>query len=208
MRREQVLIDARLVVEAFEKAGRNQLDEVAIAFLVLAEQDQVVIAVGIGAGLVALLRDVDFAADDGMDALRFGGVVELDGAEEIAMVGHGDGGHLLLGDDVHQLVDFAGAVEQGVVGVAVQVNERHRQNAPCGHTSARHGEVGWIPLLYAGWKAVRELAATAKGGDSAQAQEHKRESGWLGSAGRRLEAVDIQRRALHRLDARGIAFRQ
>jgi hypothetical protein len=53
--REQVLIDARLVVEAFEKGGGNHLDEVAVAFLVFAEQDQVVVAVGIAAGLVALL---------------------------------------------------------------------------------------------------------------------------------------------------------
>ena len=46
------------------------------------------------------------------------------------MIGHGDGGHFLLGDDVHELVDFAGAVEQGIVGVAVEVNEwsfGHRQ---------------------------------------------------------------------------------
>ena len=40
------------------------------------------------------------------------------------MVGHGDRGHLLLGDDVHELADFAGAVEEGAVGVAVEVDER------------------------------------------------------------------------------------
>ena len=53
----------------------------------------------------------------------FGGVVELDRAEEVAVVGHGDGGHLLFGDDIHQLADLAGAVEEGVVGVAVEVDE-------------------------------------------------------------------------------------
>ena len=72
---------------------------------------------------MALLRDVDFAADDRMDALRFGGVVKLHRAEQIAVIGHGDRGHFLLGDDVHELRDFAGAVEQGIVGVVVQVNE-------------------------------------------------------------------------------------
>ena len=96
MLREQVLVDAGLVVETFEIACGDEVDEVAIAFLVLAEQDQVVVAVGIAAGLVALLRNVDFAADDGVDAFAFGGVVKLDGAEEVAMVGHGDGGHFLL----------------------------------------------------------------------------------------------------------------
>ncbi len=78
-----------------------------------------------------LLRNVDFAADDGLDSLGFGGVIELHRAEEIAVIGHGDGGHFLLRDDVHQLVDFAGAVEQGIVGVVVQMNEwifGHRQS--------------------------------------------------------------------------------
>ena len=43
--REKVLVDARLVVEAVEVAGRDQVDEVAVAFLVFAEQHQVVVAV-------------------------------------------------------------------------------------------------------------------------------------------------------------------
>ena len=138
MPREQVLIDAGLVVEAFEVGGGDQVDEVAVAFLVFAEQDQVVVAVGIGAGLVALLRDVDFAADDGLDALCLGGVVELDRAEEIAVVGHGDGGHFLF-DDVHELADFAGSVEQGIIGVAVEVDEgRYRTS---GETAIVTGEV-------------------------------------------------------------------
>ena len=76
---------------------------------------------------MALLRDVHLAADHGMDALRFGGVVELDRAEQVAVIGHGHGGHLLL-DDRHQLGDFAGAIEQRVIGVAMQVNE-----GPFGH---------------------------------------------------------------------------
>ena len=35
-----------------------------------------VVTVGVGPGLEALLRDVDFTTDYGMDALRFGGIVE------------------------------------------------------------------------------------------------------------------------------------
>ena len=66
--RQQLLIDSRFVVKAFEMGFRDQLDEVAVAFLVLAQQHQVVVAVGIAAGFVALLGDVDFATDDGVDA--------------------------------------------------------------------------------------------------------------------------------------------
>ncbi len=126
MAREQVLIDARLVVEAVEVAGGDQLDEVAVAFLVFAQQHQVVVAVGFALDADALLRDVDFAADDGVDAVVLGVVVELDRAEEVAVIGHGDGGHFLLGDDLHELRDLAGSVEQRVVGVAVKMNERVR----------------------------------------------------------------------------------
>ncbi len=124
--REQVLIDARLVVEAVEVAGGNQLDEVAVAFLVFAQQHQVVVAVGFAAHADALLGDVDFAADHGVDAVFLGLVIELDGAEEVAVIGHGDGGHFLLGHHLHKLRDLAGSVEQRVVGVAVKMNERVR----------------------------------------------------------------------------------
>ena len=128
---EQVLIDARLVVKAIKEGRRNHLDEVLVAFLVFAEQDEMVVTVGIGAGLVPLLRNIHFAADNGMDPLRFGGVVEADRAKEVAVIRHSNGGHFLLGDDLHELVDFARAIEQRIVGVVVEVNERnfgHRKN--------------------------------------------------------------------------------
>ena len=49
--------------------------------------------------------------------------VELDGPVEVAVIGHGQGVHALLLDVLDQLRDAAGAVEQAVVGVAVQMNE-------------------------------------------------------------------------------------
>ncbi len=131
--REQFLVDAGLVVEAFQAGRRDQLDEIAVALLVLAEQDQVVIAIGVRFDRVALLGDVDLAADDRMNVLLLGLVVELHCAEQVAVIGHGDGRHLLLGDDVHELADFAGAVEQRVVGMAMKMNEwsiRHRRSHP------------------------------------------------------------------------------
>ena len=54
VRGEHFLIDARLVVKAFEEGRGNHLDEVAVAFLVFAEEDEVVITVGFRTGLVAL----------------------------------------------------------------------------------------------------------------------------------------------------------
>ena len=40
--RQQVVIDARLVVEAFEESRGDQLDEVAIAFGIFAQQNQMI----------------------------------------------------------------------------------------------------------------------------------------------------------------------
>ena len=85
-----------------------------------------VVAVGVGAGLVALLRNVDFAADDGVDAVSLGGVIELHRAEEVPVIGHGHGRHFLLDHELHQLVDLASAIEQRIVRVAMQVDEGHR----------------------------------------------------------------------------------
>ena len=48
-----------------------------------------------------VVNDVKLAAQNGMDALGFSRVIELDAAEQVAMIGHGNGGHPLLGGDVH-----------------------------------------------------------------------------------------------------------
>ena len=45
MLRQQILVDARLVVKPVQVAGRDQVDQVLVAFLVFAEENQVVIAV-------------------------------------------------------------------------------------------------------------------------------------------------------------------
>ena len=101
----------------------DEAGEVLVTILILGEEDEVVVAIGLGFGLVIALGDVHFAADDGVDVFGFGGVVELDGSEEVAVVGHGDGGHFQVGGDVHHLGDFAGSIEEGVIGVAVEMDE-------------------------------------------------------------------------------------
>ena len=121
--RQQILVDAGLVVEAIQKTGGNQPDQVPVTLLVFAEENQVIVAVRFAADLVALLRNIDFAADHRMHAVLFPGVVKLHRAEQIAMVGHGDGGEILLLGEAHQLGDFAGSVQQRIVRVAMQMYE-------------------------------------------------------------------------------------
>src|SRR5436190_5167293 len=82
-----------------------------------------VVTIRVALDALALLRDVDFAPDHGMDTVLLGFVVKLDCAEQISVVGHGHGGHFLLLRLGHQLRDLAGSIEQGVVGMAMQMNE-------------------------------------------------------------------------------------
>lgn len=51
---------------------------------------------------------------------------KIECAEDVAVVRNGHGGHAELLDARHQLVYVAGAVQQGVIGMKVQVDEfRH-----------------------------------------------------------------------------------
>ncbi len=64
--REQLLVDARLVIEAFGVPGRDELDEILEPLLVLGEEHEVVGGFTGRAALVAPIagRDVDLAAQE------------------------------------------------------------------------------------------------------------------------------------------------
>ena len=83
-------------------------------------------AVLVGAAVFLEARgfdEVEFAADDRLDAFGLGGVVELDRAVKIAVVGERESLHPQLRRAIHQPVDPARAVEQAVVGMDVEVDE-------------------------------------------------------------------------------------
>ncbi len=147
---EQIQVDARLVIEAFEEAGGDELDQVVIALGIFAEQHQVIGALVAGlAGVLratilrlprpfiprgslrrldrtvmpAAFRDVNFAADDRLYAACFGLVGEILRGEKIPVVGDGNGGHSPPRRFVRQLLDFAGAVQKTVIRVQMQMDE-------------------------------------------------------------------------------------
>ena len=62
---------------------------------------------------------------DGLDALPLGRLVEGPGAEHAAVVREGQAGHLELLGPADQVADAVGAVEEGVLGVGVEVDEAH-----------------------------------------------------------------------------------
>ncbi len=139
MFREQVEINARLVIEAFEEAGGDQLDEIVIALEIFAKQNEVVaaartrlhftaIAVGhrrgfFAAVVAAAFGDVDFATDDGLDVALAGFIEKVGSGKKIAVVGDGYSRHLLARGFVEELGSFARAVKKTEVRMNVEMNK-------------------------------------------------------------------------------------
>ena len=126
--REGLKVGARLVIEALEVGVGDELQEVLVAGEVLGDEAEVEDGLAVVIGAAVFLEaggfdEVELAADDGLDALGLGGVVELDRAVEIAVVGKGEGGHAEFHGPVHEPVDAAGAIEEAVVAVDVEMDE-------------------------------------------------------------------------------------
>ena len=68
--------------------------------------------------------DVGFVADDRIEAGRLAFLVELDGAEQVAVIGQGDGVHARRLGVGHQFGQAVGAVEQAVMTVTMKMNKR------------------------------------------------------------------------------------
>src|ERR1700682_297529 len=122
---KQIVVDARLVVEAFEKSGRDQLDKVLITFQRFTKQNQVIAAAAYGfafaavmdavrggaigaidffsALVAAALGHVYFATDDRLDVALARFMEEIRGGKKIAVVGDGHRRHLLSGCLVKQV---------------------------------------------------------------------------------------------------------
>ena len=83
----------------------------------------VVLVAFAGSAVVLVFADVEFAAEDGLDAFGLGRVEEVHRAVDVAVVGHGDGFLAESGDAVDEFINVAGAVEEGVFGVEMEVGE-------------------------------------------------------------------------------------
>ena len=117
---EQLPVDARLVVVALEVAEARELDQVRVSGVVGGEEREVRVALLLR---LAVVGDVDLAADDRLDAVLLRLAVELDGAGQAAVVGEADGRHLELCGARGERRDAAGAVQDRVLGVDVQMDE-------------------------------------------------------------------------------------
>jgi hypothetical protein len=71
-----------------------------------------------------VVAHVDLAADDRLDPLLRGVLVELHGTRQRPVVGEPDRRHLELGGPLRERGDTARPVEDRVLGVDVQMDER------------------------------------------------------------------------------------
>jgi hypothetical protein len=68
-------------------------------------------------------RDIHFAADDGLNTVGSGLMIEIRGGEKISVVGYGDGGHPAARGFGGKFADFASAVQKRVIRVQMKVNK-------------------------------------------------------------------------------------
>jgi hypothetical protein len=120
---QEVLVDQRAVVVAGHPRVGNDRHQIAVALEVLGEQQQVVDLRLAVASQARAEREVDLAAEDGFDAGFVRRPVELDRPVHVAVVGQCEGGHLEFLGARDELVDLGRAIQEGVFGVGVQVDE-------------------------------------------------------------------------------------
>ena len=121
--REQLHVDVGLAArEAFEEPGRGQLHQVGEALVARGQQRQVVaLVLGLFLDRPAVVDQVGLEADDRLDPVLPAGLVEVDRAVHHAVVGQPQRRLPQRRGALGHRVDLAGAVEQRVLAVGVQM---------------------------------------------------------------------------------------
>ena len=98
---QQLHVDARLVIIAFDEARGAELDEVLVTLLGFAQQNQVR-ASARRAVETAARRNIDLAPDHRMDSRLVAGLIEIHHAVHHAVVGDGQRLHAQFLGAIHQ----------------------------------------------------------------------------------------------------------
>ena len=134
VRGQQFLVHARFVIIALQMRGGRQPDQILVTRFVLGQQAQMMIGVPAAAARflfqAAARRDINLAADDRFDALLPRRLVKINRAVKDAVIGDGQGGELQFARLLHQPVQAAGAIEQRILGVQMQMNKIGVRHAP------------------------------------------------------------------------------
>ena len=129
---QQIIVDARLIVEPVNEGLRGELHQILIPGLILGQQDEVgVVPIrlplldGIGP-----MGNVGLHAQDGLDPLLLALPIEIDDAVHDPMVRDGKGRlaqSLCPGD---QSWDAGRPIQQGILGMDMQMHEGNRHSKP------------------------------------------------------------------------------
>src|SRR5205814_9431847 len=102
----------------------DELDEILVPGEIAHEHGKVVgalVAAVLAAALGVLAgRDVELASQDRLDAGLLPGEIEVDAAEQVAVIGQRDRGELEVFGFFDELLELGGPVEQAVFGVDVE----------------------------------------------------------------------------------------
>ena len=124
---QELLVHPRPVVVPLEVGARDERHEVLVTREVLGQEDEMErLAVALHLRVAVVPRaasDVRLDADDGLDASRLRGGVEVDRTIERAVIGDGQGGHVQRLRARHEVAQAREPVEQAVLTVGVEVDE-------------------------------------------------------------------------------------
>jgi hypothetical protein len=124
---QQLHVDVGLAAaKALQVAQGGELDQVPEALAIAGQQGQVIALVADLLAVVAVVHEVRLEAQDRLHAVLATGLVELDRAVQHAVIGEPQRRHPELGGTFGQLLDLAGAVEQRVLGVDMQMDGARR----------------------------------------------------------------------------------
>ena len=110
---------------------------------------------------------IHLTADDGLDPGGLGGLVEIDAAIHDAVVGNGHRRLAQLLHPVHQGVNAAGAVQEAVFRMHVQMNKAHSLPSPAISTS--FFSLWLMALLVMGGSIISASSVRADSGFSSRA---------------------------------------
>ncbi len=126
---EQLAVYTGARVEALGVGQGRELDEIPVPDRIAGQKDQMVVGLGSGgrspAGAPVAGRHVRLHSNNRLDPRCSRVLLELPGRVEVTVIGDRQGGLLELLGPADQVIDSVGAVEEGELGVAMQVDEAH-----------------------------------------------------------------------------------
>ena len=124
--------------------------------------------------------DVGLAAEDRLDALLVGLLVEFDGAEHVAVVGDRQGGHFVLLGQVDDGIETAGTVKERVLAMGMQMHVIYE----VAHGINIAPQHGWVNAL------LRFINVKQKIVNNVRGKSEECDNGAGSGGGRRRSRVD------------------